>query len=1337
MNGDDLSKEEGDAFSSFISTSSKYRQSGRRKVKKIKVSIHTKASIGTETERVLGVTTPALDGFSKEQWWTRPDQDEEQGEEGEEEKSISWLNFYSETHEDQDPAYIDRERRRCQEARDKKLASVDEQDLLERKEIDQVVSEVMKKKQAEYERWFDSYIANTRNEAQRHIAKLHQRYQEKLKSTDQKIQERVQLLQQQQQKEKSEELDKHRINVQQQRFPEPMAANEWQRISRALQAKHQAQHQNLTRKADEYKREIEKDYEKQKESIQRAQDKKLADVDTKRSEMLSNLVKQYDISRQRHIKRHLQRMLKEREIINQQFDAQNAAWEEGHVSLTSLSEEATDSPKKSSTKNKTTQFVTVPEAHHKPGDQTSTRPRGLAENAVEHKQEFNPLSPCRSIPDWFLEQNRQEQSHIFGKSYLIGSGTGHASNLPETKVGAAARYKHRKGILSSVETHPHLSIEIHNEGLWVATNKSRKSNTSEKHASGSSSNNSNMDSSGKGNNKNDGSISIDGTNNQDSSASSSEPEFLEWGSRAYNFLESIVTGEIPLMNGGRPLEFADYSFMAETSGQVFCSISDLRTSEDTARWQRSKALKEQENKVLVELELKACEYLNQSQDCKRIFAKEEKEEKTQSAKVEAAGKDLEKAKRLKEDFLRKYCRYFGSDGRPLPSVSEKERNDLTNRCARYDTNISAALEKERTAQDRHAELKARVQKLHANAKIAQRNAELAGALVKERKALQATSVSTKKSGKVSQRSERPPPKVKDVMCMLAKVASKRREQYNRKKSDNISSLWLESHPDLPDALKKGIWRRMHRRKLQVVLRPSMGFLCAEIRDRAAASIVEKGTRIGNGIMPDTSEEATQRALLAEQLFLLSCHPEKDPSALHVPTSKSTESWAEPGWHLDLSVPKKRINCMDVLPKAQSFPVLEGNLLEVCSIAGRQAASFLSSSHLRSLSSPLSTLAIISSPAEIPTVLESKPDTKEADMDPFNVTPAELKRAYAYTAQPTQKASTHGRRKTNNDDSELGAASEKAALGKDRSSTASTDRTEKKRKAPKGEPNSRKRTKKQEAPNPERTTEVKQAANTNTNASAKQISPLTQPTASRANTSLPAKKTLASATTVQQRTPGPSASAPAGQQRSKVSALPQQSARAPAMATSLQQNSSRQEQKQKLHTISRAKPPAVQTQHFNQTQVNYPSPHQHQQAQQMAQLHMMQQARAGQVPPGAGFQSTPGSIHQMQQFYGPMNHANGPSPRASNQYHPNLSPSMARMPQPGNGPMVLHQGMAIPGPTGQPPSMTGRPLQPSPPQQSPVTMLPSSAQHAQQGLAQGSPTHQQAQKDQNDALFMLK
>jgi hypothetical protein len=74
--------------------------------------------------------------------------------------------------------------------------------------------------------------------------------------------------------------------------------------------------------------------------------------------------------------------------------------------------------------------------------------------------------------------------------------------------------------------------------------------------------------------------------------------------------------------------------------------------------------------------------------------------------------------------------------------------------------------------------------------------------------------------------------------------------------------------------------------------------------------------------------------------------------------------------LDLDVPTTK-TCDEILPRSAIYPVLQRNLCELYSAPGRQAASMLRSTHLRSLESPLSAIATATSLAEFnPSMLDS-------------------------------------------------------------------------------------------------------------------------------------------------------------------------------------------------------------------------------------------------------------------------------------------------------------------------------------------------------------------------------
>eukprot|EP00541_Cyclophora_tenuis_P002378 CAMPEP_0116544506 /NCGR_PEP_ID=MMETSP0397-20121206/2154_1 /TAXON_ID=216820 /ORGANISM="Cyclophora tenuis, Strain ECT3854" /LENGTH=100 /DNA_ID=CAMNT_0004068723 /DNA_START=302 /DNA_END=601 /DNA_ORIENTATION=- len=92
---------------------------------------------------------------------------------------------------------------------------------------------------------------------------------------------------------------------------------------------------------------------------------------------------------------------------------------------------------------------------------------------------------------------------------------------------------------------------------------------------------------------------------------------------------------------------------------------------------------------------------------------------------------------------------------------------------------------------------------------------------------------------------------------------------------------------------------MHRRRRQqVVLRPSMDYLLNDMKFE-----VEANTKVTRN-EPDKKANAAKAVMRAEQLFLLATHPVARQKGLSIrPPSQPHEPWAEPGWHLNLDVPK--------------------------------------------------------------------------------------------------------------------------------------------------------------------------------------------------------------------------------------------------------------------------------------------------------------------------------------------------------------------------------------------------------------------------------------------------
>lgn len=279
---------------------------------------------------------------------------------------------------------------------------------------------------------------------------------------------------------------------------------------------------------------------------------------------------------------------------------------------------------------------------------------------------------------------------------------------------------------------------------------------------------------------------------------------------------------------------------------------------------------------------------------------------------------------------------------------------------KYKTNLDNAAQKAKLAKQALVDARAKREKLETVIKMTQKNLSLAVTALKKQRAR----VVDAARGKVTKQSEaataeKAATRVKDTINALQLAAEHRRELFEQKKSSSLSNAWVQSFPGLCSSVKKSIWHRLHRRKQQIILRPTEESMIVELR-ASVARVVESKC---NGRSADEKAATLEDEMLkAEQLFLLAAHPLGDASISTVPPAKSSEEWAEPGWHLNLEVPEESDE-FRILPCARSFPVLERNLAEIASAPGRQAASMLRESHLRCLASPMSVFSVASAPAE--------------------------------------------------------------------------------------------------------------------------------------------------------------------------------------------------------------------------------------------------------------------------------------------------------------------------------------------------------------------------------------
>jgi hypothetical protein len=335
------------------------------------------------------------------------------------------------------------------------------------------------------------------------------------------------------------------------------------------------------------------------------------------------------------------------------------------------------------------------------------------------------------------------------------------------------------------------------------------------------------------------------------------------------------------------------------------------------------------------------------------------------------------------------------DGKPNPDTSLSDQQELSKVMAKHTNSHDAALQQVSIVKQRLLECKEKVQSMHNLVKNAQKNYSLAATLLQKKLALSNGS-NLSKSGRSSRQTiavdddDRAAFRVKDIIGALRVTADHRRDQSDQKKNTGFSSAWVQSFPGLPSSLKKSLWHKMHRRKQQVILRPTPESLVSDLRTSVAIVTASKYSD------RDKMEKIETEMMKAEQLYLLATHPFSTDSLSCVPPTKSSENWSEPGWKINLSVPSDNRDDM-ILPCTPSFPVLETNLAEIASTPGRQAASMLRTSHFRCLASPLSAFAVASSAAESNSSLPQ--NRTHAEGDPLHIIDEEILIGYKFNVKP--------------------------------------------------------------------------------------------------------------------------------------------------------------------------------------------------------------------------------------------------------------------------------------------------------------------------------------------------
>jgi len=490
------------------------------------------------------------------------------------------LSFFQETHEEQDPAYIRYVQEREEQALKQQLAELEEQDMAGRKEIDATISSQSKEKQAVTSRNIEKYTLKAVSDEKREMTRLLGMYKDKMASNQGRIDQGIKILTQRHGQEMQKAMQQHQQHFGQQ-AQSPQAQQRWAAVAQQLQAKQHGQMAEFREKGEEMKKKSKRDFEVQQEKLRSQYQKKMTEIELSKRKVYAKIFSGFQQLHQRYLKRHLQRIQKRKEQLLQQAELSK---KKAQGLQTIMAAAATSTPSKQS-------FGTD----------------------KDEKEELRAPSPIKALPDWVQDE-------------LHGEVT-----------GASARHKQRKSVLSQVGKQ--LSVEIHNEGLWISI-FADKSKQDEDRSNSARTN--------------------DQTKDKDDGSDNAQERFIPWGGEAHAVLQSIVCGEIP--RGFRFVQDGPIDYggaLSVQGGHVRCVVTDLRTSDQTASSQRAASALEQEESNLKGLEQKIVELSALANEAEATLNRAGAEEQDAKTALQKTIQECEKAKKIQQEFRTKFSGYLG------------------------------------------------------------------------------------------------------------------------------------------------------------------------------------------------------------------------------------------------------------------------------------------------------------------------------------------------------------------------------------------------------------------------------------------------------------------------------------------------------------------------------------------------------------------------------------------------------------------------------------------------------------------------------------------------------
>ena len=282
----------------------------------------------------------------------------------EDDDNVSNLDFFQETHEDQDPELQELLRRDKLEETQRLLKELEQQDLTGRQEISKLVNSQVREKQAAAEQNFNKYRKRYADERQQQMTRLQGLYRQKTSSNEQKINEGLRILQRRHQSSLQTAHQQHRRDAQSRRLPEQMANAEWQSAQQQIQVKQQQQLQEFRNRGEEMKRKTDNDLKREQDKIRKSYEQKNTELEASRQKLMAKLMAHFQQLKQRYVRRHMQKIVEKREEL------QSAAKKDTNEAFT---------------------------------------PQELAKGTMDDKAELRPPSPLKATPSW-------SKGHVSGAS---------------------------------------------------------------------------------------------------------------------------------------------------------------------------------------------------------------------------------------------------------------------------------------------------------------------------------------------------------------------------------------------------------------------------------------------------------------------------------------------------------------------------------------------------------------------------------------------------------------------------------------------------------------------------------------------------------------------------------------------------------------------------------------------------------------------------------------------------------------------------------------------------------------------------------------------------------